>query len=690
MRRNAFIGAGAATAVLALSGAAAAQILTGVPAANPAAGTPDNVLASGYTSTTVAQGSDALENPVSIYTKYGFLNEGTPNTRTEPDQNTYITTPSDLGGPTDGYDYGHRFLIQGHENGAGKAYFTRINLDVTDPAHRITLLTTAVDQNTNQTGLSSIDGSVYDPFTQTLLFSSEAGNSGRIVQQKLKWGANTTAPALVNLDGSLGRGGYEGETLDRLGNLYVTEDTGGTGVTDGTTVTKVKQPNSFLYRFVPTVPSDLTAGKLQVLQIKNAAGTPITFHGGSATDARNDALGDDILALHSGAQLNASWVTIHDTTADGTASFDANAAAKAKGGTPLKRPENAKFVPGTDFTSLVFNETGDTDQTAGNYPGAAARGSWGAYLRLDLDATGADTGKVKTIVLGDQAHAAFDNLTFLDKDTFLSTEDRGDTLHAQANTLDSIWSFDLKDSQSTILTNAKRLVALGRDSISVAAPAENNEPTGVLVSNGSTAQSDLIGTTDPAAQDGVKIFFTQQHGKNQTFEITPPAATLPTGDKGPAGDKGGPGDKGPSGEQGQAGPVGPAGPAGSAGPKGATGAAGAAGANGTVTVNVVFGKSGTASAVRAAVNALGAAPGSGVLTAILDTKVKGKTVVIAKGEDDTVEAGDATLKLKRSTSKAAKKLRGKRVTAHLRVTFSFNSHGNTRAIDATKTVKVTA
>ena len=57
------------------------------------------------------------------------------------------------------------------------------------------------------------------------------------------------------------------------------------------------------------------------------------------------------------------WVTVHDTAKDGTAAFDANAAAKKAGGTPFKRPENGQFKPGTGFKKFFFAETGDTTLT---------------------------------------------------------------------------------------------------------------------------------------------------------------------------------------------------------------------------------------------------------------------------------------------------------------------------------------
>jgi hypothetical protein len=541
--RRVLAGAAAGAAVLAVAAVAVAQIFSGIPNANPRSGSPANVVANGFALERVVNGNDTLENPAGIFARYGYLNDSTIQTdkqptKTEPDQNTYLVTRRSPGGPTAGYDYGHRFLIQGHEvftpSGAtyNRAYFTRVNLDVKDPQHRVTLLN-PLPADATDSGVRSIDGSTFDPFTGQLLFTAEAGNLGGVFGQALKW-SSTTAPPVVNYDGSMGKAGYEGIHNDKLGNLILVEDVGGGNVTPS----GVKQPNSFVYRFVPAHAGDLTKGKLQVLQI-SVNGTPVVFHN-TATDgaaaALDDAMGANILAIHSGQLQQAKWVTIHDTAVGGTASFDANAAAKAAKGTPLKRPENAKFVPGTDFKSFVVAETGDTSKTAGDEPGAAARAAWGALLRVDMPKAGADTATVKAVVVGDQAHASFDNVAFLDKRTVLLTEDRGETLHQQANALDSLWSFDITKPLDQINADAKRLIAQGRDpeatgDIAIKEPAPptalthndgDNELTGIHVSDGSTSPSGILGSELPSNAGGWsswRMFVTGQHGANITYEI---------------------------------------------------------------------------------------------------------------------------------------------------------------------------
>jgi hypothetical protein len=186
--------------------------VSGVPAANPVVISP-NVLSPEFTAGLVAQGLDLLENPSGLITQFGNLSDGS---RTEPDENTYLILDHNPGGPTPDYDYGRHFLFQGHENANDLAHVTRINLDVADPDHRFTLLT-PVDEN-GLTEFNSIDGSTWDPFSHTLLFTQEDGADGGVIEMGADFDPNTGAGAgLRTLYGSLGRGGYEGIHPDDWG-----------------------------------------------------------------------------------------------------------------------------------------------------------------------------------------------------------------------------------------------------------------------------------------------------------------------------------------------------------------------------------------------------------------------------------------------------------------------------------------
>ena len=496
-------------------------ITTSVANANRRAGHPATVIADGFQLKTVTKGEVQLENPSGVIYKFGYLNDFPPQpieaTKTEPDQNLYLEMDN-VGGPTPNYDYGRRFLFQGHENGDDLAYITRVNLDVKDPAHRITLLTPP--GNDGLTHFNSIDGSTYDPFSNTLLFTQETGfPNGGVIQVSASW-----PPVVSRMDGIFGASAYEGIHPDDRGNILLQEDAGGVSVNvdpfDPNSPKAAKQPNSFVYRFLPYNKTDLSqGGVLQALQVF-VDGEPLVFH---ADDPVGDVFSIKQKELHTpGTSYPVRWVTVHDTKVDGTDPFDANAAAKAALATPFKRPENGQFLPGSGFQTFFFCPTGDTSSDSGNQPELAARGAWGSIFRVDLTHD-RNSGLISIFVLGDSTHSSFDNLSFGNANTLLATEDRGDGLHAQLNTLDSIWAFPLDGSP------ALRFVALGRDLASEidadyldqgAQGYQNegdNEPTGLHVSRGSTDPHNMPGTLGDLKH--VHAFFTQQHGYNTVWKV---------------------------------------------------------------------------------------------------------------------------------------------------------------------------
>ena len=510
-----------AAALVALVGASAwggdgvGRIEDGVAAANLKVGTPDTVVDPDFKLNVIAEGIEPLENPSGVITNFGKLSTGV---LTEPDENTYLVLDHNPGGPTTGFDYGRHFLFQGHENASPLAYVTRINLDIPrGNPHRITLLT-PVNPATSNTGFGSIDGSTFNPFTRTMLFAQEAGANGGVIQITLDW------PVQINtLDAFLGKAGYEGIHPDNNGNIYMIEDSG--GATSSTpAINKGRQPNSFVYRYVPNNPARIEdGGKLQALQV-SIDGTPIVFGGAANVDA--DISSTAQLKLHTpGTSYPITWVTIHTANAGATAAFDANAAAKAAGATPFKRPENMAWQPGSQFRTFFFCPTGDTDSVAGDNPFLQARGAYGAIFRVDLrddDRDGdhdrddshkaSDDGKISLFFLGDHTHNSFDNLAFANNNQLTATEDRGDLLHTELNTLDSVWAFDVRKSGKDPI----RFIALGRDATSVL-HGEDNEPTGLFVSNGNADKHSMLGTEQ--SLDGARGFVTRQHGDNILYEI---------------------------------------------------------------------------------------------------------------------------------------------------------------------------
>jgi hypothetical protein len=492
-----------------------------------------NVLPPELIETPVAQGSIPLENPTTVMLAdgttataayYGYDGNGpllpaagdlpsathlVEATKTEPDKNLYLVLYGQSG-PDPSYDYGSHFLFQGHELGT-PGYITRVNLDA-DGAHRVTVMAA-----TDATGapLATIDGVTWDPFAQKLIFTTESPSAPT-------YQATLGFPSVVeDISGAVGRGGYEGVQNDAAGNLWIVEDIGGS---TSPAAPHAKVPNSFIYRFVPKHKDSVTSGKLQVFQVASLeTGLPISFH-----DAATDTLSGDVRDLHTyGKVFATTWVTIHDTDVDGTAPFNANALAKAKLGTPFKRPENGQFRPGSNFKEFYFDETGDTNSLT---EAGSAFGGFGGVFKLIQSSPSADKGKLSLLYLGDVVHTGFDNTAFLTKDQVVFVEDAGDTLHTQRNALDSAWIIDVTTDYSKAANQPIRLLAEGRDSSATVdtgfaglAGFQNegdNEITGFHVSNGDPSTRGILGAAIPKAfKSGWRVFYTQQHGDNFTWEI---------------------------------------------------------------------------------------------------------------------------------------------------------------------------
>ena len=519
------IGFAAMAAVVAAAGAASPSgpSLTSVPSANTKSTgyAPPSVLSPELRQIVVAQGATRVENPdARTISYYGYdndqLNEqGQPVMvpigatkeahKTEPDKNTYLVFKQGLTGADPSYDYGTHFLFQGHESGS-PGYITRINLDA-DPAHRVTVLATS---DATGTPLADIDGSTWDPWAQRLLFTTENANAPT-------YAATPGYPSTVtDVSGALGRGGYEGIQDDSAGDLWIAEDIGGGGKAG----TAAKQPNSFVYRYTPKRPGDLRNGKLEALQVLNAAGTPITLESEAALNA------PDQVALHTyGTVLKTKWVVVHDTATDGTTSFNANTAAKAAHATPFKRPENGAFWPGSHFREFYFDETGDTNATS---PENDTAGGWGSIMKLTQASPTASTGTITVFYKSTGPTSCFDNVTFLSKDAVTFVQDAGDGLHTQLNALDSGFVFDVNADYSDPANKPVRWLAEGRDpsaTIDASTATGNdgdNEITGAHFSDGDPSVDGILGAKTPSLGDPQwRWFYTQQHGDNNTWEVLP-------------------------------------------------------------------------------------------------------------------------------------------------------------------------
>ena len=188
-------------------------------------------------------------------------------------------------------------------------------------------------------------------------------------------------------------------------------------------------------------------------------------------------------------------------------------------GHPVQAPGERRLPSG--LREFYFTETGDTS-TASTLPGA-----YGGVFRLAQAGPSAGTGRLSPVVVGDRDHNGLDNISFATKDRLLVVEDAGDGMHAQRNALDSGFVVDVRgdDNKPRRLT---RWLAEGRDPSALydatTSPGYNDgdtEITGIHVSDGDASVSGLLGTGLPQPFDGRwRVFWTQQHGDNVTWEIT--------------------------------------------------------------------------------------------------------------------------------------------------------------------------
>jgi len=487
--------------------------------------------ARGLAKIVVAQGSDPLDGGTAANPYYGYDGDGpmvpapgdTPTlrhqveaTKTEPDKNTYLVLEGE-GGPTRGYHYGTHFVFQGHEGGS-PGFLSRINLDADGP-HRVTLM---ASHDVHGNPLPEYDGSAWDPFAHRLVLTTEDGSIAGAYE------ATANYPSRVSdLEQVLGDAAYEGVQVDSKGDLWLVEDSGGAF---GTVNDKAKQPNSFVYRFIPRNPRNLDAGgTLQALQVtSNRTGEPIVFHDGHADQ---DITSPDVRDLHTyDMDFRTRWVTLHATSTDGFGAFDANALAKQVQATPFKRPENGVFAPATGFSRFVFTETGDTDADS---QAGAALGGFGALFELRENGPRANRGHLRMVIRGDELHTGFDNIAFADRTTVLVAEDAGDTLHTQRGRFDSLYAIRTDVSYANGGHHPVRVMYVGRDASATIDSAlgdfdgfqneGDNEVTGIHVSDGNPTIAGLLGVKVPhafAPGSPWRVFATAQHGDNVTYELT--------------------------------------------------------------------------------------------------------------------------------------------------------------------------
>ena len=171
------------------------------------------------------------------------------------------------------YDYGTHFLFQGHESGAWSRDAGRqagVHHAHQPRRRRGAPRDAARDQDDDGNPLADDRRLDLGPVGE-----AAALHDGEHERADLRGDRRTIRRRSTDVSGALGRGGYEGIQDDSDGNIWIVEDIGGSNKPGSDRV--ARSPNSFVYRYVPATPGDLQNGKLQVLQVLNESGDPITF-----------------------------------------------------------------------------------------------------------------------------------------------------------------------------------------------------------------------------------------------------------------------------------------------------------------------------------------------------------------------------------------------------------------------------
>jgi hypothetical protein len=151
-------------------------------------------------------------------------------------------------------------------------------------------------------------------------------------------------------------------------------------------------------------------------------------------------------------------------------------------------------------------------------------------MKLAQASPSSASGRLTLFFKGDLDHTGFDNVAFWDENRMVFVEDRGDGLHAQHNALDSAWLLDARLDYSNPANQPVRILAQGRDPSAtidaglLGTPGfqneGDNEITGIHVSDGDAGVHGLLGEKRPRPfKEGWRVFYTQQHGDNVTYEI---------------------------------------------------------------------------------------------------------------------------------------------------------------------------
>ena len=443
--------------------------------------------------------------------------------KSEPDKNTYLVLHRP-GRPRPELRLRPALHLPG-PRARHRATSRAINLDA-DDAHRITLWATEDSQRRIRCRPSTARRGTRGRSASS--FTAENGANGGVWQSTLDF-----PPLVEEISGILGRGGYEGIQNDSDGNLWIAEDVSGA---KGAVNNHARQPNSFIFRFLPNDKHDLTkGGKLQALQVCRLnvdALRPDRLSRQRRRRRHPVAEPEGPPHLRQPVQDELDHRPRHRRRRNRRPSTPTRSPRRITR-RRSSGPRTAQFRPGKQFKEFFFDATGDTD--AATQAGSAVR-----RLRRRLQADAIEPvrrqrrphallprrhrphGPRQRRVLGQgpRRRSSRTAATVCTPRTMPSTPPGSSTCGPTTRTRTTSPSASSRSAatrppRSTPRSRRARRATVSRTRATTRSP-------GIHVSDGDPGIHGILGDREPHPfHGGWRIFYTQQHGDNFTWEILP-------------------------------------------------------------------------------------------------------------------------------------------------------------------------
>ena len=251
----------------------------------------------------------------------------------------------------------------------------------------------------------TIDGSTWDPFAQRLLFTTENASGGDL-------GGDARLPVDGRRPLRLDRARRLRGHPERLGRQHL-DRRGHRRLRRSRRTPHAKQPNSFVYRFVPDERRATSHdGKLQVLQVARTSRPADRVH--ERADVRRQRP-TRTRCTPTATSFATAWVTIHDTTSTAPRRSTPTRSPRRSAARRSSGPRTASSARARGSRSSSSTRPATPRDRAGRRRPASAVCGWRLF-KLTQRRRRPTPGTLTLFYLGDTVHTGFDNCAFLSRE----------------------------------------------------------------------------------------------------------------------------------------------------------------------------------------------------------------------------------------------------------------------------------